>query len=631
MEYNTEDQPWDPMSAVTSSLLGDIGTITMAVADFPREIFEKRISKTNTVGNSAPGEGQAEGASLASSASASASAPSLLLPQNQSDPALAPAIPPRSRAGTTSSGLGSSQKSSLVGATSPGRNLSPSPSIPSQRPASRGDASPSSPNPLNIETAMDAGEGVGRIVTTGMKMPMNVCMGLARGFRNAPRLYNDDTVRPTEKVTSLGSGLRVAGKEFGLGLYDGISGLVTQPLKGAEKEGGRGLLKGVGKGIGGLFLKPAAAIWSLPAYTMQGVHAEVRNLFAKSSVNYIITSRVVQGQEDLATATMEEQKDILARWQQVGDDLKGFHLLKQKEKSGSLIQEGGHDGSSFTALSSEARIAPPKTGWLHTRSLSFDERKRLHKEKDVWKRQQDVQRTSSGGLSSSTEDEEFERAIRASVKQTSHGDKDEDARVEAAIRASLSEMRRIAEEQGREEKGDIPLETPTSAVHAMPQDADLRDITDEEYQALIEEAVRQSLAGKQHQQASLSPHNELGVGADADLQRAMETSRAAAAAGNAGHLGGDDQELRLAMEESKRAHQLEMEKQKTEEDIVLEYVKKQSLAEEEYRRSKVKGKAVASGGSGQDEDEDLRRAVEESLRMGGRGYHPGSGEGSGRF
>jgi hypothetical protein len=52
-------------------------------------------------------------------------------------------------------------------------------------------------------------------------------------------------------------------QEFGYGFYDGISGLITQPLKGAEKEGGAGLLKGIGKGIGGLILKPGAGILSI--------------------------------------------------------------------------------------------------------------------------------------------------------------------------------------------------------------------------------------------------------------------------------------------------------------------------------------------------------------------------------
>lgn len=109
-----------------------------------------------------------------------------------------------------------------------------------------------------IGASLETGKGVTRFVGTGVKSPMNFCMGLAKGFRNAPRLYNDDTVRKQEKITGLASGVMVAGKEFGLGFFDGVTGLFTQPLKGAEKEGAVGLIKGFGKGVGGLMLKPAA-------------------------------------------------------------------------------------------------------------------------------------------------------------------------------------------------------------------------------------------------------------------------------------------------------------------------------------------------------------------------------------
>lgn len=120
----------------------------------------------------------------------------------------------------------------------------------------------SSQNKFDLEATLGAsletGKGVGRVVETGFKTPMNFCMGLAKGFRNAPKLYNDETVRKPEKVTGIASGLKVAGKEFGFGLFDGVTGLVTQPLKGAEKDGANGLIKGFGKGIGGLMLKPVA-------------------------------------------------------------------------------------------------------------------------------------------------------------------------------------------------------------------------------------------------------------------------------------------------------------------------------------------------------------------------------------
>jgi hypothetical protein len=41
---------------------------------------------------------------------------------------------------------------------------------------------------------------------------MDLTLGIARGFHNAPKLYGDDTVRPQEKVTDFQTGLKAAGK-----------------------------------------------------------------------------------------------------------------------------------------------------------------------------------------------------------------------------------------------------------------------------------------------------------------------------------------------------------------------------------------------------------------------------------
>jgi hypothetical protein len=87
---------------------------------------------------------------------------------------------------------------------------------------------------------------------------MDFTLGLAQGFHNAPKLYGDDTVRDPENITGFHSGLKAAGKGLGLGLYDGISGLVTQPIRGAKEDGTAGFLKGIGKGLGGVVLKGGA-------------------------------------------------------------------------------------------------------------------------------------------------------------------------------------------------------------------------------------------------------------------------------------------------------------------------------------------------------------------------------------
>lgn len=106
--------------------------------------------------------------------------------------------------------------------------------------------------------ALSSGKGVARIVGAGLKAPGVYTHGLSRGFNNVPRWYGDETVRKEEKVDGVVTGLAAAGKGLGYGLYDGITGFFVQPVKGAQKEGPVGFLKGFGKGLGGIVCKPAA-------------------------------------------------------------------------------------------------------------------------------------------------------------------------------------------------------------------------------------------------------------------------------------------------------------------------------------------------------------------------------------
>lgn len=91
--------------------------------------------------------------------------------------------------------------------------------------------------------------------------PVDLTYNLASGFHNAPVLFcGDDTVRKHIKIVDFKSGCYAMGREVVLGFWDGTTGLVTQPYRGAKKEGGVGFLKGVGKGFGGLFFKTQAGM-----------------------------------------------------------------------------------------------------------------------------------------------------------------------------------------------------------------------------------------------------------------------------------------------------------------------------------------------------------------------------------
>lgn len=396
---------------------------------------------------------------------------------------------------------------------------------------------------------------------------------------------------------------------------------------------------------------------------MKGLHAEVRGKFHKSVENYIVVSLILQGQADLGAATAQEKRDIVARFKSDGDAAKGLATLKadeikQKQEAAIAAQQANRVATAG-GTEPTGPDEPPKTGFWETKHLSFEERKKLQAEKDAWKKRKAAEAAGATvGPSSTTptagftpEDDEMERAIRESVAQTSHGDPAEDAQIEAQIRASVVEMRRIAAEKRSQQQpsrgvatsrsdaapSQVPDRAGASSSSAAPPDVD--EITDEEFEALVAEAARQSMLTAQQQSSgsALQHHGDdarggeeeqhgvtISINDEALRQALLESQRNAATAGT-GHNEELDEQLRKAIEASEREHQAQMARERSEEEIIMEYVKKQSLAEEEFRR---KGKGLAGGeGSGQQEgegedDEELRKAMEESLRVSGRSGGP---------
>jgi len=58
---------------------------------------------------------------------------------------------------------------------------------------------------------------------------------------------------------------------FGKGLVGGVTGVVTQPIKGAKEEGAVGLMKGIGRGLVGLAVKPSVAAIDLVTKSTEGI------------------------------------------------------------------------------------------------------------------------------------------------------------------------------------------------------------------------------------------------------------------------------------------------------------------------------------------------------------------------
>lgn len=384
----------------------------------------------------------------------------------------------------------------------------------------------------------------------------------------------------------------------------------------------------------------------------------LRNRFAKSVENYISTSRVLQGGEEYDAATPEERAEIVARWEGIEFDLKNFYALKLKEAKDGKEREPrsseGHEGAPAPQTDIAALLSPKSRGELMGR---FRAEGKKFKGRDRWKRSH-----VDAKVPAEDRDEELERAIRLSVRETSRGDAEDDARVEMAIRASVNQLQAdggpLASESNTRAEGPSEETGTRAGPGAASGEVDLT-ITDEEYQELIERAIRQSTAAtnppddEEFQRALERSRTEVAASEeerDAELQRAIEESRAAPPLPPRG--GNDeDEELRKAIEASEREEADRKKAAKSEEEIVLEYVMRQSLREEEYKRAMREGRQPWEGqgeeepgrveeeevgkGKGrgeeveyEEDEEELRRAVEMSLKAGeqwgGEGPGPSS-------
>ncbi|KAL7273537.1 hypothetical protein RUND412_003602 [Rhizina undulata] len=578
MDWNTEQGPFEPISGATSALLGTVSSIMMGVGDLPHEIFRGFKKPSEEKGTSEQNSLYLKNSGSNSRASSSASLADTQNPKETSQAAVAQAS-----SSTAPTRVASERRATKESSSTPG--------------AGRG---------MNLDVALEAGKNVGRIVGAGLKSPMDFTLSLAQGFHNAPKLYGDDTVRPVEKITGLQSGLKTAGKEFGYGLYDGISGLVTQPIKGAKEEGTTGFLKGVGKGIGGVFFKGGAAVWGLSGYTMKGIHQEFKKMQKSESHKQIMDSRIAQGEQEFRNSTHAERNAIWSRWCAIvkdrdpqprkRDSISSKWRSKRQPSSPSGVE--GSTKSPFTRTRRSVEITSPISPSTSSPG--------------AYSSPASSSPSSTKMFQNFTEygDDEFERAIQQSVLKTSQGDPQEDAMIERAIRASVAEIRNSNQKPNTgdeeellqrainasiDEAGRYGTHTPgleksllssfqSGSVAGAPNTSPYGDAythEDEEFQRALRESRQVPRT------PALPPTYE-----DEELERALMESRREAKSPETKGRGTDDVELRRALEESRRAEEELETKKRLEEEAVLQYVKKASLEEREYMKMLEEQKEV---------------------------------------
>jgi hypothetical protein len=156
--------------------------------------------------------------------------------------------------------------------------------------------------------------GCGRVVAATIRSPMTFSLALAKGAHNAPKLWNDSTVREIDVVTGVTSGVYIGCKELFLGTYDGITGIFRLPVIGAYEDGFIGALKGLGKGVVGAPVKLFSAMAAPVSYPLKGVDVRWNKILANRQGDPVIQVKILQGEHEFSLASSEEKAEILRQW-----------------------------------------------------------------------------------------------------------------------------------------------------------------------------------------------------------------------------------------------------------------------------------------------------------------------------
>uniref|UniRef100_G1SF78 Vacuolar protein sorting 13 homolog A n=1 Tax=Oryctolagus cuniculus TaxID=9986 RepID=G1SF78_RABIT len=112
------------------------------------------------------------------------------------------------------------------------------------------------------------GGAVGGLAGAASKITSAMAKGVA-----AMTMDEDYQQKRREAMNKQPAGLREGITRGGKGLVSvsGITGIVTKPIKGAQKEGAAGFFKGVGKGLVGAVARPTGGIIDMASSTFQGI------------------------------------------------------------------------------------------------------------------------------------------------------------------------------------------------------------------------------------------------------------------------------------------------------------------------------------------------------------------------
>lgn len=141
------------------------------------------------------------------------------------------------------------KKQSVLAVPSPSNSRSPSIASSADTPSLSASSMKKYSKLRTTGAAMEgSAKSLGKVVGYWYKgMLIDLPLAVTDGLRAVPQLYGDE-VKDHGTVRDWRSGASFAGKNFAHGMTDGFSDIFTQPYKGGQEEGAKGVMKGLAKG-----------------------------------------------------------------------------------------------------------------------------------------------------------------------------------------------------------------------------------------------------------------------------------------------------------------------------------------------------------------------------------------------
>ncbi|KAH8889273.1 UDP-Glycosyltransferase/glycogen phosphorylase [Thozetella sp. PMI_491] len=369
-QYNDFEGPGEPLTGVAGSLISSLGDVFAGVAGVPYRIAKSSSSRLERRKRKKAKRRQEQGRDRASNVEMSPGGRIAIgTSQRQAEdeqrgtPASRAQLHDKANHAASAQHSLTSSNVSRSGEHPRGSDGAPSSSA-STAEAIRRTGSYQTLSATELENPAEefvghVGRGAVKSASALAKAPVDLSIALAQGFHNAPRLYGDDTVRRPLRVTGIRSGLRAARHEFAYGIYDGCTGLVRLPARGARDGGVRGLVTGIGMGLTGFVLKDISAIVGPVGYSLKGIAKQVER--HRQPTRYIRRARIIQGQREAreldANVRTEIAQTVTHGWEVM---CALWEALEMKERKGNIIRRlgakrGRGRGAAFDGVTAAER------------------------------------------------------------------------------------------------------------------------------------------------------------------------------------------------------------------------------------------------------------------------------------